>query len=238
MRHDARLRRRHARARASALMFDALPVAHHLLLGHGRAVAALRAAGGDARSAAPTTTRRCWPASDDEADVGGRRALRRPVEPAVRRPDAARALPGRTLAAARGRRSRRRRPGDDPAAARLLRRQLLQPDADRPPPADEDAEMPVRAARRSCGYPTHRLRLAGRPRRRCASGWSCSARATAPRCRRSTITENGCAYDDGPDADGVVDDQARIDYLDGAPARRRRGDRRRASTSAATTPGR
>jgi beta-glucosidase len=29
------------------------------------------------------------------------------------------------------------------------------------------------------------------------------------------ITENGCSYGTGPDADGVVDDQSRIDYLDG-----------------------
>ena len=28
------------------------------------------------------------------------------------------------------------------------------------------------------------------------------------------ITESGCSYGTGPDADGVVDDQARIDYLD------------------------
>ena len=28
------------------------------------------------------------------------------------------------------------------------------------------------------------------------------------------ITESGCSYASGPDADGVVDDQARIDYLD------------------------
>lgn len=28
------------------------------------------------------------------------------------------------------------------------------------------------------------------------------------------VTENGCAYNIGPDADGVVDDQPRIDYLD------------------------
>jgi beta-glucosidase len=28
------------------------------------------------------------------------------------------------------------------------------------------------------------------------------------------ITENGCAYNVGPDADGVVDDQQRIDFLD------------------------
>ena len=29
------------------------------------------------------------------------------------------------------------------------------------------------------------------------------------------ITENGCSYGMGPDGDGVVDDQPRIDYLDG-----------------------
>ena len=51
------------------LMFDAMPVAHHLLLAHGRAAIALRAAGatsvGCANNHAPM-----WPASDDEADVG------------------------------------------------------------------------------------------------------------------------------------------------------------------------
>ncbi|MGA4842007.1 GH1 family beta-glucosidase [Streptomyces sp. G45] len=49
------------------LLFDALPVAHHLLLGHGLAVAALRAAGardiGVANSHGPT-----WPASDAPQD--------------------------------------------------------------------------------------------------------------------------------------------------------------------------
>ncbi|MFD3559963.1 GH1 family beta-glucosidase [Streptomyces sp. NPDC058686] len=49
------------------LLFDALPVAHHQLLGHGLAVRALRAAGatdiGIANSHGPT-----WPASDDPAD--------------------------------------------------------------------------------------------------------------------------------------------------------------------------
>jgi beta-glucosidase len=29
------------------------------------------------------------------------------------------------------------------------------------------------------------------------------------------VTESGCAYDDEPDADGRVDDQDRIAYLDG-----------------------
>lgn len=50
-----------------ALLFDALPAAHHQLLAHGLAVRALRAAGatdvGIANSHGPT-----WPASDDPAD--------------------------------------------------------------------------------------------------------------------------------------------------------------------------
>lgn len=57
------------RAPGRRLLFDALPAAHHLLLGHGRAAAALRAAGaprvGCANNHAPM-----WPASDDPADVG------------------------------------------------------------------------------------------------------------------------------------------------------------------------
>jgi beta-glucosidase len=57
------------RAPGRRLLFDALPAAHHLLLGHGRAAGALRAAGaeriGCANNHAPV-----WPASDDPADVG------------------------------------------------------------------------------------------------------------------------------------------------------------------------
>lgn len=58
-----------AHAPGRRLLFDALPAAHHLLLGHGRAVVALRAAGatsvGCANHHAPM-----WPASEDAADVG------------------------------------------------------------------------------------------------------------------------------------------------------------------------
>ncbi len=50
------------------LMFDALPVAHHLLLGHGRAVAALRSVGAASVGAANNHSP-VWAASDDPADV-------------------------------------------------------------------------------------------------------------------------------------------------------------------------
>lgn len=57
------------RAPGRRLLFDVLWAAHHALLGHGLAVSALRAAGaqrvGCANNHAPM-----WPASDDPADVG------------------------------------------------------------------------------------------------------------------------------------------------------------------------
>ncbi|EDY57544.1 beta-galactosidase [Streptomyces sviceus ATCC 29083] len=57
-----------AHAPGKQLMFDALPAAHHQLLGHGLAVQALRAAGatdiGIANSHGPT-----WPASQEQPDV-------------------------------------------------------------------------------------------------------------------------------------------------------------------------
>ncbi|MEU6380171.1 GH1 family beta-glucosidase [Streptomyces sp. NPDC046909] len=57
-----------AHAPGKQLMFDALPVAHHLLLAHGLGVQALRAAGasdiGIANSHGPT-----WPASQEQPDL-------------------------------------------------------------------------------------------------------------------------------------------------------------------------
>ncbi|GAA4520587.1 GH1 family beta-glucosidase [Nonomuraea ferruginea] len=56
-----------------ALMLDALPVAHHQLLGHGLAAGALRAAGAEQ----VLITNNCtpvWPASDSEADLAAAEA--------------------------------------------------------------------------------------------------------------------------------------------------------------------
>lgn len=52
-----------------ALGLDGLPVAHHLLVAHGRAAIALRAAGAESVGCA-TNHAPVWPASDDPADVG------------------------------------------------------------------------------------------------------------------------------------------------------------------------
>ena len=60
-------------APGTSLMLDALPTAHHQLLGHGLATAALRAAG--ARQVAITNNYApAWPASDSEADQGAAHA--------------------------------------------------------------------------------------------------------------------------------------------------------------------
>jgi beta-glucosidase len=60
-------------APGQALMLDALPSAHYQLLGHGRATAALRAAG--VRQVAITNNYSpAWPATDSPADVAAARA--------------------------------------------------------------------------------------------------------------------------------------------------------------------
>ncbi len=60
-------------APGQALMLDALPTAHHQLLGHGLATSALRSAG--ARQVAITNNHApAWPATDDAADVAAARA--------------------------------------------------------------------------------------------------------------------------------------------------------------------
>ncbi|MER7557506.1 GH1 family beta-glucosidase [Nocardioides sp. NPDC126508] len=55
-------------APGEALVFDALPAGHHLLLGHGLAVQALRAAGATSIGTA-TNHMPVWPATDSEGDV-------------------------------------------------------------------------------------------------------------------------------------------------------------------------
>ena len=81
----------------------------------------------------------------------------------------------------------------------------------RPPRPDAPLPFELVAAR---GLPAHRVRLAGRPRRPARAAHRRCGTGTATRCRRSTITESGCAYDDVLDADGRCDDPDRIAYLD------------------------
>ena len=60
-------------APGTSLMLGALPTAHHQLLGHGLATAALRAAGAG-RVAITNNYAPAWPASDSEADQGAAHA--------------------------------------------------------------------------------------------------------------------------------------------------------------------
>ena len=116
-----RLRHGRARPRRSGSV-DALPVAHHLLLGHGLAVARAARARRHQRSLIANNYTPVWPRLRRPAPTGPPPALvRRAAEPALPRPDAARPLPGRIDHGAH-------RPGvvhdgdldDDRRAARLL----------------------------------------------------------------------------------------------------------------------
>ena len=201
-----------------SLMFDSMPVAHHLLLGHGRAAIALRAAGatsvGCANNHAPM-----WPASDDEADVGATKLFDALwngmfVEPMLlgRYPvDLAPLFEGIV------------QDGD----LATIRQPLDFYGVNYYNPfkigaAAEDAEMPFEF-RELLGYPVTDFGWPVVPD--ALREWLILLRA---RYRAALppiyITESGCAYNMGPDEHGVVDDQARIDYLDVAPARDR--DRR------------
>ena len=192
-----------------SLMFDSMVVAHHLLLAHGRAAIALRAAGatsvGCANNHAPM-----WPASDDEADVGaaklfdavwngmfaepmlfGRypRDLELLVEPFIEPGDMA------TI----------RQPLDFYGVNYYNPMRIAAS-------GDEEADMPFEQ-RNVVGYPVTDFGWPVVPDS--LREWLITLRA---RYRAALppiiITESGCSYASEPDADGVVDDQERIDYLD------------------------
>jgi beta-glucosidase len=190
------------------LMFDALPVAHHLLLAHGRAAIALRAAGassvGCANNHAPI-----WPASDDEADVGASKLFdalwngmfsepmlfgRYPADLAPLVEDVVQAGDLATI----------RQPLDFYGVNYYEPLRIAA--------ADEDAPMPFERMK-VLGYPTTDFDWPVVPD--ALREWLITLRA---RYRAALppimITEGGCSYATGPDASGVVDDQARIDYLD------------------------
>ena len=195
-------------APGKALMFDAIPVAHHLLLGHGRAAIALREAGatsiGCANNHAPM-----WPASDDEADVGATKLFDALWNGMFIDP----MLLGRYPADLEPLFEGIVRDGD----LAVIRQPLDFYGLNYYNPfkigaAGPDAEMPFEF-RELLGYPVTDF------------GWPVVPDALrewlillAARYRAALppiyITESGCAYNMGPDEHGVVDDQQRIDYLD------------------------
>jgi len=189
-----------------ALMFEALPAAHHLLLGHGLATRALRAAGakavGTANNHAPM-----WPASDSAEDVAAADLFdtvwnRIFADPILlgRYPDGFAELMGATA-------------GDLEAISEPL--DFYGVNYYNPmcvaAPADPASAMPF-DQREIPGYPKTDF------------GWPVVPdglrellvllKARYPAMAPVLITESGCSYGMGPDAGGVVDDQPRIDYLD------------------------
>jgi beta-glucosidase len=190
------------------LMFDALPVAHHLLVGHGRAAIALRAAGatsiGCANNHAPM-----WPASDDEADVGATKLFDALwngmyVEPMLLGRYPADLAPLLEDVIADGDLATIRQPLDFYGVNYYNPMKIGA--------APEDAEMPFEF-RELVGYPTTDFGWPVVPD--ALREWLITLRA---RYRAALppimITESGCSYAMGPDENGVVDDQPRIDYLD------------------------
>jgi beta-glucosidase len=193
-------------APGKALFFDALPVGHHLLLGHGRAAIALRAAGatsvGCANNHAPI-----WPGSDDPADVGAAKLFdalwnglfvepmlqgRYPVDLAPLLEDVVREGDLATI----------RQPLDFYGVNYY---HPLKVGA-----AVGETEMPFEPLE-LLGYPTTDF---GSPivpdaLREFLIMLRARYRAALPPI---VITENGCSFNDGPDEHGVVDDQRRIDY--------------------------
>ena len=197
------------------LMFGALPAAHHLLLAHGLAVTALRAAGATAIGTA-TNHAPIWPASDAEEDRAAADLFdtvwnRLFADPILlgRYPDGFRELMGVST-------------GSTPGAAEEDLAVIGQPldfygvNYYNPmcvaAPTDPASEMPF-DQREIPGYPKTDF------------GWPVVPDGLRellvllheryPALPPVVITENGCSYGTGPDPAGVVDDQPRIDYLDG-----------------------
>ncbi|MDG4796362.1 GH1 family beta-glucosidase [Micromonospora sp. WMMD1082] len=190
------------------LLFDAFPVAHHQLLGHGLAVAALRARGsgpvGIANNYSPVRT------------VGGSRA------------DAAAAatyealhnrlftdpLLGRGYPTELGFDTAAVRDGDLAVIAApldVLGVNYYHPTAVRAP--EEDSPLPFDLVPLT-GYPRTAFDWPVVPDGlRELLGWL--HRSYGAELPPVQITESGCAYDDTPDADGRVHDPDRIAYLDG-----------------------
>ena len=189
------------------LGLDSLWVAHHVLVGHGRAAIALRAAGatsvGCANNHAPM-----WPATDNEADVGATKLFDALWNGMFAEP----MLLGRYPVDLGPLLEDLVEPGDLATIRQPLDFYGINyTNPMRIAAADEDADMPFEFIE-LLGYPTTDR---GRPVVPAAlREWLITLRA---RYRAALpplmITESGCAYGMEPDESGVVDDQPRIDYL-------------------------
>jgi beta-glucosidase len=195
-------------APGKALVFDALWVAHHLMVGHGRAAIALRAAGaesvGCANNHAPI-----WPASDSDADVGASKLFDALWNGLFMEP----MLLGRyplglemlvTDVVREGDLATIRQPLDFYGVNYYYPLKVAA--------APDDAPTPFELLD-ILGHPTTD---AGAPivpdaLREFLIMFRARYRAALPPI---FITENGGSFNDGPDEHGVIGDQRRIDYLE------------------------
>jgi beta-glucosidase len=200
-------------APGSELGAGALTVAHHLLLGHGRAVQALRAAGatgiGSANNHSPV-----WPASADPADQQAATDYDQLWNRLYADPMLLGSYPERLLPLLPG------SAADDLAVIQQpldfyglnyynpVRIGAPERGADQPIEGLSFERLPID------GYPTTDFDWpvipAGLHEILCQLQQRYGA--ALPTIH---ITENGCSYGDGPDGEGRVADQRRIDYLDG-----------------------
>jgi beta-glucosidase len=193
-----------------AMLFDALPVGHHLLLAHGRAAIALRESVrgrqpsvGCANNHAPM-----WPASDDEADVGATKLFDMIwngmlIEPMLLGRYPMDIVPLIEHVIRDGDMVTIRQPLDFYGVNYYNPMRIAA--------APEDSEMPFEM-RELVGYPKTDYGWPVVPG--ALQQWLVMFRA---RFRAALppimITESGCSYGMGPDENGFVDDQPRIDYL-------------------------
>ncbi len=206
-------------APARTLMFDALPVAHHLLLGHGLAVQALRSAGAKAVGTG-TNHSPVRPASDSEEDraaadlydVLWNRIFADPVLLGRYPEGFAELMPGPVA--------------DDldliAAPLDFYGFNYYNPTSIRAPRpgatsggAIGDVEVPLGLGFEFAPMRDHPTTDFGWPI--VPDGLREQIRTLDERYPDApplVVTESGCSFGTGPGPDGVVDDQPRIDYLD------------------------
>ena len=194
------------------LMLDALPAAHHLLLGHGLAVSALRAAGA-VQVALTNNYSPTWPASDSEADKAAAAAFDVLQNRLFTDPVLLGAYPDMSAFGIGAEYPAFGRDGDlDVIAAPLdalgvnyymPTRLSALPDSPMPFQMEPIEGYPVT----NFGWPVVPAGL---------TELLVMLRDRYPgQLPPVYITENGCSVADEPAASGVVDDQPRISYLDG-----------------------
>jgi beta-glucosidase len=199
-------------APGKALLLGALPTAHHQLLGHGLATQALRTAG--ARQVLITNNYSpAWPASDDDADVAAATAWDTLQNRLFTDPVLTGRYPDLSALGLGSQPPDFVRDGDLAAISAPIDGLGVNYYMPTKVAAESNDALPFRVAEIE-GYPVT------------AFGWPIIPAGLTEilvqlrdrygdRLPPVYITENGCSMPDQPAADGSVDDQDRISYLDG-----------------------